>query len=185
MTADSRNDLQKMPPSAIWERLSHETDKAWAAFQVYRDLPLLGEKAERRTLANVTRKLGHNRKNQVEKWSSGYQWVDRSRAYDAHLGRIALTVREVGLKEYQQTVIHSLNLQLVVANEILDRSLAEMKDQMDAGKTPDPLDVKRLIGAIHEKDDLARRAANMPTGFFREEVSAYEEDILYIIGGDT
>jgi len=168
--------------SEIWDRLPTETNKAWYAFQVYRDMPLFGDKKERRTLVNAARIMEYSDDQQLAKWSSKNMWVERTQGYDAHLGHTALTIREAAIGQYQQAVIASLGAQLVVANEIIDRSLAAMKEELDGGKVPNALDVKRIMSSIHEKDDLARRAGKMPTNFTRESVPDEDEDTYYVIG---
>ena len=168
----------------IWERLPGETDKAWAAFQVYRDLPLFGEKSTRRTLVNAARILDYSDDQQLAKWSSKNSWVDRTRGYDAHLGHNALTIREAALSEYQQAVVASLGMQLIMADEIINRSLAAMKRELDEGTVPSTLDVKRIMSSIREKDDLARRAGKMPVSFRRSDAEEDDEDMVYVIGGE-
>lgn len=181
MALDTPEDLQKRQPLKIWERLPQETDKSWAAFQIYREMPTFGAKAEKRSLGNLARKLGYTDAQQVTKWSGVYDWQARCRAYDAHVGTEIMTIREVALAEYQQAVVSSLGLQLAVLDEIINQALKDMKEQ----DTPDPLDVKRLVSAIHEKDDLARRAGSMPTAFIRAEAEIPVDEHLFIIGGDT
>jgi len=171
--------------SEVWERIVGETNKAWYAFQVYRDMPMFGNKKDRRTLANAARIMEYADDQQLAKWSSKNKWVERTQAYDAHLGHTALTIREAGLAEYQQHTIASLGAQLIVANEIIDRSLAEMKKELDEGKVPNALDVKRIMSSIHEKDNLARRIGKMPISFYREEEEPETDDILYVIGEVT
>jgi len=171
--------------SEIWDRLPSETDKAWAAFQVYRDMPLFGSKTERRSLNNAARSMGYSDEQQLTKWSSKNAWVDRARGYDAHLGHSMMVIKETGLAQYQQAVISSLGAQLVVANEIIDRSLAAMREELDEGKVPNALDVKRIMSSIHEKDNLARRAGKMPTAFTSEQVDDDDDEVMsYVIGGE-
>lgn len=54
----------------IYSRLEKETDKAWEAFQVYRDF------GKKRSLAKVADKLNKS-KTIIARWSTLYNWVNR------------------------------------------------------------------------------------------------------------
>ncbi|KKN15005.1 hypothetical protein LCGC14_0990330 [marine sediment metagenome] len=176
------NSVQAFQP---WDRLRQETDKSWAAFILYREMLPFGAKGESRSLFNAGVKLGYKDQKQLEKWSAKYQWANRVAAYDSHKARTSIEIRDASLQEYQKAVTQSLTIQLTVLNEILDRSLGEMKDKMDAGTNPDPLEIKRLAAALREKDDLARRVGSMPTGFIRKTIpdTGEDEDMIFVIGG--
>ncbi len=83
-----------------WERRTSETDRAWHAFTVYRDLG-----ASRRSLqlthdAIYGEAAGNLR--YVEVWSSEHEWVLRVRAWDAHVDEIVrdkLVARRLGAVE--------------------------------------------------------------------------------------
>ncbi len=64
-----------------WERRQDESDKAFQAFQVYRDL---GPKRSYRSVAQRLGKAG----SLVSRWSSRHQWVSRSAAFDAEADRV-------------------------------------------------------------------------------------------------
>lgn len=165
-----------------WLRLPNETDKAWLAFEVYRNLPPFGEVDERRSLVNAARILGYKDDQMVTRWSGKYSWVDRVRAYDASLGATAMELREVGIQEYHREVFRSLTSQLAVADQLIDQTLAKlMKRAEDDGHIP-AVELQRLIRAIREKDDLARRAGGLPVEFKREKAPEYEDVEHYIIG---
>ncbi len=174
-----------VPAFQPWDRLRQETNKSWGAFILYREMPPFGAKGESRSLFNAGIKLGYKDQKQLEKWSAKYQWGNRVAAYDSHKARTSIEIRDASLVEYRRAVTQSLTIQLAVLNEILDRTLGDMKDKMDAGTNPDPLEIKRLAAALREKDDLARRAGSMPTGFIRETIpdTSKDDDIVFVIGG--
>jgi hypothetical protein len=78
--------------SEPWKRLPGESQKAFAAFVVYRDLA-----AEQRSLRRAAaehygvdiRHVGESRGKvvQIERWSSRWEWVERVRAWEAHIDR--------------------------------------------------------------------------------------------------
>lgn len=75
-----------------WERQEGETQKAWEAFCIYRDL------GADRSIAKVGKKLGKSAAL-MERWSAKYEWVSRCAAWDAEQDRIA---RQEQLKEIKK-----------------------------------------------------------------------------------
>lgn len=62
----------------VFERLSHEGSKAFAAFKAYLDM------GPNRSTAAAGKKLGIS-KTMVCKWSTKFGWTDRVAAWDAHI----------------------------------------------------------------------------------------------------
>lgn len=63
-----------------WDRRSDETDAAWKAFCIYRDL------GDERSIAKALGGDGKRAaKRRYEEWSSKNNWVQRARAWDASL----------------------------------------------------------------------------------------------------
>jgi len=75
-----------------WERQPGETEKAWQAFKLYRDL------GEGRTLQEVSRKLSKHQSN-VSRWSKKWHWQSRVIAWDMECDRQAQKAR---LKQINQ-----------------------------------------------------------------------------------
>lgn len=79
----------------VWERLPAETDKAWLAFQLYRDLPL-----EVRSLKRAAQ-MYYERLNlpwdddsdakHITTWARTHNWQYRVRAWDAYVDQQART----------------------------------------------------------------------------------------------
>lgn len=71
--------------SRYWEKQEGETPKAYAAFQIYRDLGV------QRSLAKCAETYYGARKNlaQMGVWSSRFNWVERVGHYDAWLDMVA------------------------------------------------------------------------------------------------
>lgn len=80
------------PTRNPWDRLDDETDKAFAAFCIYRDL---GPSA--RSLRVVSDEVygsipaakRQRASGQINKWSSQHRWVERAKAWDAEQDRLA------------------------------------------------------------------------------------------------
>lgn len=82
-----------MSSPAPWERQPDETDAAWRAFVVYRDLgpdrTLLEAYKQRYGKETATSPAGH-----VTAWATAHRWVDRTRSYDAYIERQARAEHE-------------------------------------------------------------------------------------------
>ncbi len=78
-----------------WERLQGETDRAFEAFLVYRDM------GAARSTAKVAQELGKS-KALMDRWCSRWRWVRRVRLYAAHedhLRRERLRVQRLEMVE--------------------------------------------------------------------------------------
>jgi hypothetical protein len=91
----------------LWERQPGETEKAFHAFRLYRDL------AEKRTLAKVAQTLGCSSTN-VERWARRWAWTQRTYEYDlvqeeewqrqASRDRVAMRRRQIQLGQVLQSI---------------------------------------------------------------------------------
>jgi hypothetical protein len=66
----------ELPP--LWHKQPEETDVAFGAFVVYRDLP-----PNERSAVRVASEYGRSA-SLIERWRARWFWVERARAYDAH-----------------------------------------------------------------------------------------------------
>jgi hypothetical protein len=91
--------------SEAWERQSSETDDAFAAFVLYRDLGpsrtieqahdayLQRNKHKAKERVRSGKKKGQGPTHWAD-WSARFKWVERVRAYDDHIDSIALEERQ-------------------------------------------------------------------------------------------
>ncbi|USK77822.1 hypothetical protein [Peribacillus frigoritolerans] len=70
-----------------FERQDKETEKAFEAFRIYREL------GSERSCAKVGEKLGKS-STLIERWSSRWDWVERVKSYDSEMDRKALKQEE-------------------------------------------------------------------------------------------
>jgi hypothetical protein len=98
-----------------WERQPGESDPAWAAFVVYRDLP-----PSERSISRVVSDTGKSR-SLIAGWSSRWDWKDRAAQYDRHMDRQA-TRREIEAiaKMKENHLILATNAQAHLARWIKD-----------------------------------------------------------------
>ncbi len=86
-----------MTSNTPWTKLSNETQMAFHAFTIYRDL------GANRSYSNVVNALNKEPgyKRQIEAWSSKYEWVYRAGCYDSHLDLIKIECAEANIIELQ------------------------------------------------------------------------------------
>ncbi len=187
----SSTSMMEAPP--IWERLPDETDFAWAAFEQYRDMPLVGGRYDRRSYGNLAMKIQHKSETTIQGWARKYQWRNRVKAFDAHQGRARTEMRIVGIDAYRTQVVEELTQQVFIIKDTANRVLMELsrraEDSMESLATKDLIEIVRgLKGAtevVKEADNLARRAAAMPTTFTTAVGEDAEPDIIeFSVGPD-
>lgn len=66
-----------------WERQTGESEKAFEAFSVYRDL------GQDRTVSAVVKRLEKSR-NLIDRWKNRWNWFERARLYDNELEKQAM-----------------------------------------------------------------------------------------------
>lgn len=130
----------------VWERLPGETQKAWLAFKLYRDLP-----SETRTIADAEEqyraKLGKPVKvrdrsggsGQFWKWKKQYRWEERITAYDNFMD--AVRVKRVKNRILRSAERHAD--EMAAASEVLAHPINKYKQRLAevvAGMREDTLD---------------------------------------------
>jgi hypothetical protein len=120
---------------APWDRQAGETVRAWAAFRAYRDQPGQ-ERSIARVPAILSKGPGYGRV--CERFSSRWRWVDRLKAWDAHIDALAQT-------ESADGAVHETRR----AAEIASRGLRLVSDRLDTLRPEDlsPREVA-LIGEM-------------------------------------
>lgn len=124
----------------LWERQEKETDKAFEAFCVYRDM------GPERSLNKTVQKLSKNRTTLAD-WSSKYNWVKRAAAWDKEQDRIARqaqTKEIVNMRKRHANLAHAM---LVKAAKALN---AISEDEIK------PADISRMVDVASKLERLSR-----------------------------
>jgi hypothetical protein len=83
---DPAMDIEKK--RELWDRLENEPERAYRAFESYRNLP----SAERTLIEAYRRHVGNpdaaKPSDTWSRWSSEFAWRERAAAYDAHIDRL-------------------------------------------------------------------------------------------------
>lgn len=104
-----------------WERQPNETDKAWEAFLIFRDM------GPSRTVVGVQRKLG-KADGTIQRWSTGHNWRERVKPYDRHVDKMAVAA-------YTERATELMDQQLRLSKKLLDQ-LEGSIDAMQPGQDP-------------------------------------------------
>jgi len=140
---------------APWERQAGETYKAYAAFLVYRDLPL-----DVRSIALTADKLGKSKQG-IQIWSSKYKWRDRVLAYDAYLSGISMLDRQKRLED-----MNKRHVQEAQAFQIKAMQALKALDIND-------MSPKDVLAWTQVAIDIERRALDVPTEVTRQETTVH------------
>jgi hypothetical protein len=175
--------------ASLWDRITdgpeQETDKAWNAFQIYRDMPLHGKADQKRSYGNLAALMEYQSTTTIEGWARKYRWQERVRAYDAHKGRQLMVVREMGFEEYKDTIVAGLTVQIAGVQQIINQTIETML-QTQEKEGVDPKAINQLLLAIEKADNLARRAVGMPTTYTSEAGrDVLPEETTYYAGGES
>jgi len=140
--------------SEPWERQPGETNKAYYAFTLYRDM------GYKRSLVKVGQKYGGNRNIRalMERWSSQYNWVERVTAYDDYLELQKRLAHEEELEKMcKRHLTLSMALQSKAAEKLKDLEGKKMR-------------VSDAIRAVSEGTKLERLTRGEPTEKVRGEL---------------
>jgi len=103
-----------------WERQIQEPEKAYAAFEIYRDAH------EERNLRATAREAGLSQRT-IEYYASRYAWVERVLAYDNYITRAAIIQRRKDVESMQK---RHANTALLMQNKIVQRLNAVDPDEL-------------------------------------------------------
>lgn len=132
----------------LWERQEGETDKAYEAFALYRDM------GAGRSLREVARKLNKSL-TQITKWSTPNNWSERVSAWDDHADERR---RERNLQRQKQ-VEDNAWLDYETMRRVIEKRVETLKDTNYAGAVSE---MQALLDLMRKADDMARRNVGLP-----------------------
>jgi hypothetical protein len=134
-------------PIEPWERRSDESAKAFAAFVAYRDLG--SGRTHDKAREFLGKKSGYDRL--LERWSSRFDWVERTNAFDSYMDAKKRGSLEVETAEAAKKHVEA-------AGAVLEQALKRLKS-LD----PDDIYAKDLPNWISTAIKLQRQALGMDT----------------------
>lgn len=160
--------------SEYWERLPGETNKAFRAFCIYRDL------RQNRSFAQVQAKLGKKSKSYIAHWSKKNKWVERVKSFDDDEDRILRlkhqeSIQKMNERQAQQAETFQRILFLPVT-AISDRLRKDKDNKTPAIEDLNKLNTLELIELIGQLSrnygnlvNIERIARGVPTEIGRSE----------------
>lgn len=137
-----------------WERQSGETEKAYAAFSIYRDM------TDKRTIQAVCDEIGKSYQA-VYRWVSKYEWKDRVRLYDnwlEHEARKDVITQKKKMIAQQLKIARAIQAKALKAFSEADESKMTFKDIKELLKLGTELEqtiIDKSAEMYAEKDDEA------------------------------
>jgi hypothetical protein len=150
-----------------WERQKGESEKAFEAFAIYRDM------GQERTIAAVVKRLEKSRAL-IDRWKDRWEWKERVRAYDNELerearakavkDRKAMTDRHIGIAmQLQKKALEALN-----SLSVEDMSAKDIKEYIKMAT-----DLERLNRTLEEESSKGQSEA--PTSLADAVIAAYQK----------
>ena len=132
--------MPKATDNMPWERRKGESEKAYEAFAVYRDL------GEKRTFTAVAEEL-HKSCTLIRRWKERWDWQERVRAYDNDLESQA---RAQAIKDRKDMT----NRHIQIAMQLQKKALAALKEL--SVEDMSPKDIKEYIKMATDLERLNR-----------------------------
>ena len=142
----------------LWERQKGESEQAYEAFSIYRDLGL------QRSNAKVCERLSKSRQL-ISRWKSRYDWDERARAYDNDLAKKAHAEAVKDLKD--MTKRHTK-----IAVQMQKKALEALENLKVDDMTP--RDIKEYIKIATELERLNRSVSASDNAIDEEEQTRVE-----------
>ena len=127
-----------------WERQKGESDKAFEAFSIYRDM------GADRSLRAVGQKLGKSRAL-MERWSVSYKWLERVRAYENELEKEA---REQAIKDRKEMIRRHIGFAKLMQKKAQDALRELSVEDMS------PKEIREYIKLATDLERLTRSLEN-------------------------
>lgn len=161
----------------VWERQTGETQKAFAAFCIYRNQPKSG-----RSIKKAAQSLGKHHRT-LEGWSAKYKWIERVKLYDDYMDTLKMRQREDDIKdahEYHRGVAR-------VLIEKLEEKIKRLEpDEITAQSVPNLLRVAtevelRSLGELSNRVEIVDdRSSKVSLVLPKEETSFKDADNVSI-----
>ena len=166
--------MSDLRENLLWERIPGETDKAFKAFCVYRDL------RQNRSFSALLDRLGKKSKTQFAVWSKKYNWQVRVRAFDddedrKNRMRQQESIQKMNERQAQQaeTIQKILFLPVTAMSDRLRKNKDNKTPAIEDLNKLNTLELIELIGQLSKSYgnlvNIERIARGVPTEIGRNE----------------
>lgn len=151
-------------PAPIWEKLPHETSRAFGAFIVYRNLPA-HKRSLRQAVITLHGDWSHSKQRMFQRWSAKYNWVSRASAWDEEVDRETRVI--------QIEAVKLMNERHVQVGKALQQKAIERLRAV----TPEEMKLEDILAFLNTGVKFERQALGEPD----EIVSVQKEEMLEIV----
>src|SRR5919112_6281577 len=135
---------------ALWDRLENEPERAYRAFESYRNLP----SGERTLIAAYRLHVGNpdavKPSDTWSRWSNEFAWRERAAAYDDHLASVRREAHERVIEEEAERQAREVEKVRGRMNELLTvaymQAMEALEDEDWVRDNPRSSDAIRIIG---------------------------------------
>jgi hypothetical protein len=117
----------------LWDRLENEPERAYRAFESYRNLP----SGERTLIAAYRHHVGNpdaaKPSDTWSRWSSEFAWRERATAYDAHIDRLREKSVENAIQREAEEQARQLERMRGRFNELMTVAYSEAIEYLESG----------------------------------------------------
>ena len=117
----------------LWDRLENEPERAYRAFETYRNLP----SAERTLIEAYRQHVGNpdaaKPSDTWSRWFNQFGWRERASAHDAHLDRIRERSMEKAIEEEAERQAREVEKARYRYNELLTHNYEEAIEYIESG----------------------------------------------------
>jgi hypothetical protein len=147
----------------LWDRLENEPERAYRAFEVYRNLP-----SGKRTLIEAYRQHVGNPdaakpSDTWSRWSSEFAWRERAAAYDAHLDRLRERSMERVIQREAEEQARQVERMSGRFNELMTLTYERVMEYMESGDFLSQMRPQDAINIIKLHFELTQKLGDTNT----------------------
>ena len=130
-----------------WERQAGESEKAYEAFTIYRDM------GEKRTLIAVAEKL-HKSSSLIRRWKERWNWIERVRLYD---NEIEKEVKATVVKERKSMIERHIKIAMQLQKKALEALRSLPVKKMSAKDIKDYIKIATDLERVNRMLDFDKK----------------------------
>ena len=141
----------------LWERLAHEPERAFRAFEAYRNLP----SGERTVIEAYRGHVGNpdapKPSDTWSRWSSEFAWRERAAAYDAHIARLREKSMEKVIQQQAEEQARQLERMRGRFSELMTIAYCEAMDYLESGDFVQQMRPQDVINIVKLHFDVTQK----------------------------
>jgi hypothetical protein len=147
----------------LWDRLKNEPERAYRAFETYRNLP----SAERTLIEAYREHVGnpHAAKpsDTWSRWSRQFAWRERAAAYDAHIDRLREKSMEKVIQQQAEEQARQLERMRGCFNELMTIAYSEAIEYLESEDFVQQMRPQDVINIVKLHFEVTQKLGNTNT----------------------